>query len=136
MARRFGAMATRYATVAEGVPSHDLVVMLDSADAFAQASAGEVLDAFRVVASGRPLVLGLETGCPRGRCTSAPGQRMAAPGTAGIPWLSYINGGFVAGEAWAAATMWRAVARDAASQPGKPSAQLGIGRCHHAAHLS
>ena len=60
--RGFAAMASRYAAVAERVPPHDHVVMVDGADAFAQASATEVLAAFRRVASGRPLVLGLETG--------------------------------------------------------------------------
>ena len=114
--RGFGEMAMRYAAAAESVPTQDHVVMLDSADAFAQGSASEVLAAFRSVASGRPLVLGLETGCPRGRCTSAPphggGRKMGAAGPAGIPWLSYINGGFVMGEAWAAARLWRAAARD------------------------
>ena len=65
--RGFGEMAAQYAAAAEGVPAHHHVVMLDSADAFAQGSTGEVLAAFRRVSSGRPIVLGLETGCPRCR---------------------------------------------------------------------
>ena len=65
--RGFGEMAAQYAAAAEGVPAHHHVVMLDSADAFAQGSTDEVLAAFRRVSGGRPIVLGLETGCPRCR---------------------------------------------------------------------
>ena len=67
--RGFGAMAAQYAAAAEGVPAHHHVVMLDSADAFAQRSTDEVLAAFRRVSGGRPIVLGLETGCPTHRST-------------------------------------------------------------------
>ena len=227
--RGFGEMAAQYAAAAEGVPVHHHVVMLDSADAFSQGSPDDVLAAFRRVSGGRPIVLGLETGCPkrrsmveasswppvsswppavrgtvalasgrpmgahsrawaavqnvlllyippqerlvhcvsptgrrlvepmwpvrrhewalpgaltrgtphltwllRSRCTAAPpagGRKLGLAGPAGIPWLSYINGGFVMGEAWAAARLWRTAAVLGCCGPNKKfSAQLGIGR--------
>ena len=66
--RGFGEMAAQYAAAAERVPAHHHVVMLDSADAFAQGSADDVLAAFRRASGGRPIVLGLETGCPKRHC--------------------------------------------------------------------
>ena len=91
----FDRMAASYAAAAEGLPSRAKVAFIDSADAFVQASADEALAAFRLVAKGRPLVLGLETGCPPKRCTAAKlGRRMGSAGPAGIPWLTYVNGGF------------------------------------------
>ena len=130
--RGFGEMAAQYAAAAERVPAHHHVVMLDSADAFAQGSADDVLAAFRRASGGRPIVLGLETGCPPRRCTPAPpagGRPLGRAGPAGIPWLSYINGGFVMGEAWAAARLWRSTASNGCCGANKKfSAQLGIGR--------
>lgn len=68
----------------------------------------------------------------RSRCTAAPpagGRKLGLAGPAGIPWLSYINGGFVMGEAWAAARLWRTAAVLGCCGPNKKfSAQLGIGR--------
>ena len=65
--RGFGEMAAQYAAAAERVPARHHVVMLDSADAFSQGSPDDVLAAFRRVSGGRPIVLGLETGCPKRR---------------------------------------------------------------------
>ena len=124
--------AAQYAAAAERVPAHHHVVMLDSADAFAQGSEADVLAAFRRASGGRPIVLGLETGCPKRRCTPAPpagGRPLGRAGPAGIPWLSYINGGFVMGKAWAAARLWRSTASNGCCGANKKfSAQLGIGR--------
>lgn len=68
----------------------------------------------------------------RRRCTAAPpagGRPLGRAGPAGIPWLSYINGGFVMGEAWAAARLWRSTASNGCCGLNKKfSAQLGIGR--------
>jgi hypothetical protein len=66
--RGFGEMAAQYAAAAERVPARHHVVMLDGADAFAQGSADDVLAAFRRASGGRPIVLGLETGCPKRHC--------------------------------------------------------------------
>ena len=82
--RGFGEMAAQYAAAAERVPAHHHVVMLDSADAFAQGSEADVLAAFRRASGGRPIVLGLETGCPKRRCTPAPPHATGRAAPAGI----------------------------------------------------
>lgn len=90
--RGFGEMAAHYAAAAERVPAHHHVVMLDSADAFAQGSADDVLAAFRRASGGRPIVLGLETGCPKRHCTvKSSSWPPAARGTLGICALSFVG---------------------------------------------
>ena len=131
----FDWMAKTYARVMGQLPAEQLTIVMDSTDAFVQASAEDVVSAFERVARGKPIVLSLETGCPRTRCTEAPavaGEAEAAEAITGIPGLRNINGGFVMGRAGALKQLWEYTAAHACcantKHNQKPSAQLGIGR--------
>lgn len=109
-----------------------VAVVMDSQDAFVQGSADEIRDRLR--ATGKPLVLALETGCARKRCTTPapqPGEEANSSKLVGIPGLSHINGGVVVGEAHALEMMWRFVANNTFTgnrMSHQHSAQHGIGK--------
>ena len=131
----FDWMAKTYARAMAQLPPDQLTIVMDSTDAFAQASEAEVVAAFERVSMGKPIVLSLETGCPRTRCTEAPaaaGEVEAAEAYTGIPGLKNVNGGFVMGRAAALKQLWEFTAAHACcantKHNQKPSAQLGIGR--------
>ena len=124
-------LAGLYADAAARLPRRQIAVMVDSEDAFVQASEAHLLSAFQRVWAGRPLVLGLETGCPPHRCTTPPPRAGENTSASGIANLSHINGGMVIGEAWALEKLWRAVGQanySCCNAKGQPSAQRGIGR--------
>lgn len=135
----FKLLATKYAEVADRLARRSprqVAIMMDSQDAFVQASAETVVRRFRD--AGRPIVVGLETGCPPSRCTTPeprPGELSNPVELVGIANLTHINGGIVIGEAAALKTMWEYVAthtfvsiRDATGRTlSRHSAQKGIG---------
>jgi len=130
-------LAKQYASAVSQLSPERVVVTMDSSDIWAQASSSSIRALFDKVAAGRPIVLALETGCSKGRCTVAPGTSQevdAATNFTGIPDLTHINGGFVIGRAGALHHMWTFVANNSCCRvtrtrrAGKPSAQLGIGR--------
>ena len=86
----------------------ELVAYADSADAFAQGTTADWVGAFRRVARGKPVVVGLESNCPPGRCVPVADAGLPTP--SGVPGYVHVNGGFVMGEAWAIAKVWRAIA--------------------------
>ena len=131
----FDWMAKLYAHTMGQLPPDQLTIVMDSTDAFAQASDTEIIAAFKRVSQGKPIVLSLETGCPRTRCTEAPSQAGDAGATesvTGIPGLRNVNGGFVMGRASALKQLWEYTSAHACcantKHNQKPSAQLGIGR--------
>ena len=131
----YDGLALAYARAAEALPPARLAIMLDAPDLFVGATPAQILAAYARVVGGRrrAIVLGLETGCPPGRCTPVPDDGAAAAAAApGIAGLRHINGGFVAGEAASVARMWRWVSSHAccAVKRGvnRTSGQLGIGR--------
>ena len=111
---------------------NQVAVIMDSQDAFVQGSAQEIRDALR--ASGKPLMLVLETGCARKRCTTPlpqPGEDANSTRLVGIPGLTHINGGVVVGEAAALEVMWGFVANNTYTgnrMSHQHSAQHGIGK--------
>ena len=112
---------------------HELVAYADSADAFVQGTTADWLGAFRRVANGKPVVVGLESNCPEGRCV--PVADAAAPTPSGVKGYVHVNGGFVMGEAWALQRVWRAIAHNEGNvsccdhtKRGRLDPQLGLGR--------
>ena len=109
-----------------------IAVVMDSQDAFVQGSADEIRSHLR--ATGKPLVLVLETGCAKKRCTTPvprPGEESNSTKLVGIPDLLHINGGVVVGEAHALEFMWRFVANNTFTGNRMfhiHSAQHGIGK--------
>ena len=109
-----------------------VAVVMDSQDAFVQGTADEIRASLR--ASGKPLMLVLETGCAKKRCTTPaplPGEEANSSRLVGIPELIHINGGVVVGEAHALEVMWRFVGNN--TYTGNRmfklhSAQHGIGK--------
>jgi hypothetical protein len=94
----FNWLAKQFARVTGALPPRQLVVTMDSTDAFVQASDASIRSAFERVSRGRPIVMGVETNCPAGRCTAAPvtaGELSMAEQFVGIPGLKYVNGGMV-----------------------------------------
>ena len=135
----FHLLATKYSEAAAQLAMQSprqVAVMMDSQDGFVQGTAEEVARRFR--AAGRPILLGLETGCPPARCATPaprPGEPSDPIELVGIANLTHINGGIVVGEAAALKLMWRYVAkhthvrtRDAnGNVVSRHSAQHGIG---------
>lgn len=128
-------LARSYAAATAHLAQHSprqVAVVMDSQDAFVQGSAEEIRAALRT--AGRPLVLVLESGCARKRCTTPmphPGEEANSSLLIGIPDLTHINGGVVVGEAHALATMWRFVANNTYTGNRiihQHSAQHGIGK--------
>ena len=111
----------------------ELVAYADSADAFAQGTTADWVGAFRRVARGKPVVVGLESNCPPGRCVPVADAGLPTP--SGVPGYVHVNGGFVMGEAWAIAKVWRAIAFNEGNvsccdhtKRGRLDPQLGLGR--------
>ena len=142
-------MVAAYVAHAAHLASRDpmqLVVHADASDMLLQASADEIRARFEEIASGKPLVLGLERSCPHGRCVPAPlcwhdaaRRGMVRAGTAaprdasgGFVHGGFVNGGFVMGRAWAVHRLWRGVAANLGNTScchhGQLNPQLGIGR--------
>ena len=131
----FGWMAHQYAATVAQLPPEQIAIVMDCTDAFVQSSEADIRAAFLRVAGDKPIVLSLESGCPRTRCTEAPttpGEVEAAEKQVGIPSLTHVNGGFVMGKAWALKQLWNYAANHSCCTNTKrnkwPSAQLGIGR--------
>eukprot|EP00308_Calcidiscus_leptoporus_P025656 CAMPEP_0119374412 /NCGR_PEP_ID=MMETSP1334-20130426/30587_1 /TAXON_ID=127549 /ORGANISM="Calcidiscus leptoporus, Strain RCC1130" /LENGTH=329 /DNA_ID=CAMNT_0007392479 /DNA_START=165 /DNA_END=1154 /DNA_ORIENTATION=+ len=124
-------MANMYSAAAAALPAETLAIFVDHSDVFIQADAESIASAFYAVSAGKPLVLSLETGCPKGRCTVAANVSSDGHGGSGIPGLRHINGGFVIGHAWAQRKLWSVAAQRSCCriQHGKrvASAQRGIG---------
>ena len=111
----------------------ELVAYADSADAFVQGTTADWVSAFHRVARGKPVVVGLESNCPPGRCV--PVADAGAPTPSGVPGYVHVNGGFMMGEAWAIAKVWRAIAFNEGNvsccdhtKRGRLDPQLGLGR--------
>ena len=131
----FGWMAHQYAAEVAKLPPEQIAIVMDCTDAFVQAGELDIRAAFTAAAAGKPIVLSLETGCPRTRCTEAPaakGEVEAAEKKVGISSLTHVNGGFVIGRAWALKRLWDYAANHSCCTNTRrnkwPSAQLGIGR--------
>ena len=132
----FGWMAHRYAAEVAKLPPQQQAIVMDSTDTFVQRGDADIRSAFDRVAAGRPIVVSLETGCPKTRCTEppahAPGELEDAAKKVGIMNLTHVNGGFIMGRAWALKRLWDYAANHSCCTNTRknkwPSAQLGIGR--------
>lgn len=123
-----------YLNHSRDVPNRrDLVAYVDSADAFVQGTAADWLAAFERASGGKPVLVGLESNCPEGRCV--PVANAALPSPSGIKGYVHVNGGFVMGEAWAVHRVWQAITDNEKSiaccdptHKGRLDPQLGLGR--------
>lgn len=120
-------LAQSYANASRRLHPNALVVFSDYSDVFIQKSSVQIMEAYNAVRKGRPILLSLETGCWRDRCTAI----VHNDTTSGIKNLTYLNGGIVMGYAGALGDLWEHASNFSCCRLRKPhmvhSAQRGIG---------